>query len=81
MANGFDTFSAHSLLCPDLPHDLGFLVSIYTDEPYYKDESGRSETLSSRAAGENMYWTYNAKDAALTLECAFGIMQDLKEAS
>lgn len=78
MNDGFDTFSAHSLLAPDLPHDLGFLVSIYTDEPYYKDESGRSEYLT-KEAGEDMYWTYNAKDAALTLECAYGIMADLRE--
>jgi uracil-DNA glycosylase family 4 len=78
MNDGFDTFSAHSLLAPDLPHDLGFLVSIYTDEEYYKDESGRSEYLSGNAS-EDLYWTYNCKDAALTLECAFGIMADLKE--
>ena len=80
MRNGFDTFSAHSLLAPDLPHDLGFLVSIYTNEEYYKDESGRSEALGGNAS-EDMYWTYNCKDAALTLECAYGIMRDLKEAA
>ena len=78
MSTGFDTFSAHSLLAPDLPHDLGFLVSIYTDEEYYKDESGRSEYMSA-SAGEDLYWQYNCKDAALTLECAWGIMDDLKE--
>jgi hypothetical protein len=78
MSNGFDTFSSHSLLAPDLPHDLGFLVSIYTDEPYYKDESGRSEYLRGEG-GEDMYWTYACKDAALTLEGAHGIMADLRE--
>jgi uracil-DNA glycosylase family 4 len=79
MNNGFDTFSAHSLLAPDLPHDLGFLVSIYTDEEYYKDESGRASAGFGNV-GEDQFWIYNCKDAALTLECAYGIMQDLKEA-
>ena len=76
MASGFDTYSAHMLLAPDLPHDLGFLVSIYTDEPYYKDESGRAEEVP---VSDEQFWTYNDKDSALTLECAFGIMQDLKD--
>jgi len=76
MNKGFDTFSAHSLLAPDLPHDLAFLVSIYTDEEYYKDESGQAEYTRD----DNIRWIYNCKDAALTLECAFGIMDDLREA-
>ena len=78
MGDGFDTFSAHSLLAPDLPHSLAFIVSIYTDEPYYKDESGRGEAGFGRVE-EDIFWTYNCKDAALTLQCAFGIMHDLKE--
>jgi hypothetical protein len=78
MTNGFDTFSAHSLLAPDLPHDLGFLVSIYTDEEYYKDESGRAGAGYGNVS-EDQFWTYNCKDAALTLECAYGIQADLKE--
>jgi uracil-DNA glycosylase len=77
MANGFDTYSAHMLLAPDLPHDLGFLVSIYTDEPYYKDESGRTEEVP---VSDEQFWTYCCKDSALTLECAWGIMRDLKDA-
>lgn len=77
MAKGFDTYSAHNLLAADLPHDLGFLVSIYTTEPYYKDESGRNETTPST---DERFWTYNCKDAALTLEVAFGLMRDLAEA-
>ncbi len=77
MGNGFDTYSAHMLLAPDLPHDLGFLVSIYTDEPYYKDESGRTEEVP---VSDEQFWTYCDKDSALTLECAWGIMKDLKDA-
>ena len=79
MANGFDTYSAHSLLAPDLPHDLGFLVSIYTGEPYYKDESGRAEDKEFGHVSDEQFWEYNCKDAACTLEVAYGIMSDLQE--
>lgn len=44
MAGGFDVEYMHRVRAPDLPHDLGFLVSIYTREPYYKDESGSWKT-------------------------------------
>lgn len=39
MGRGFDTMYAHRVVAPDLPHALHFLCSIYTEEPYYKDES------------------------------------------
>ncbi len=78
MSNGFDTFSAHSLLAPDLPHDLGFIVSIYTDEEYYKDESGRGQAGFGQVSEEQFY-VYNCKDAALTLEAALAMIKDMKE--
>ena len=34
----FDTLLAHHLVHPDARHDLGFIVSNYTDMPYHKDE-------------------------------------------
>lgn len=76
--NGFDTFSAHSLLAPDLPHDLGFIVSVYTDEEYYKYESGRGQA-GFGSVSEDQFWIYNCKDAALTLEAAQVMMRDMKE--
>lgn len=76
MATGFDTYTGHMLLAPDLPHDLGFLVSIYTEEEYYKDESGRNEKVP---ISDDQFWTYNCKDASLTLEVATGPGCDCKE--
>lgn len=76
MANGFDTYTGHMLLAPDLPHDLGFLVSIYTEEAYYKDESGRNE---KSPVNDEQFWTYNCKDASLTLEVATGPDTSCKE--
>lgn len=76
-SRGFDTMLAHRRLAPDLPHKLEFLTSIYTEEPYYKDESGRGEAFGSVPLRQ--FWVYNCKDAATTLECAVGIRADLAE--
>jgi uracil-DNA glycosylase family 4 len=77
MSTGFDTYSAHSLLAPDLPHKLEFITSIYTDEEYYKDESGRGETFG--LVPEEQFWIYCCKDAAFTLESAIAMIKDMKE--
>lgn len=53
-------------------HSLAFLVSIYTDEPYYKDEGGFSGDWER-------YWTYNCKDAACTYECYLGLQKELHQ--
>lgn len=76
MSTGFDTMLAHRLRAPDLPHDLGFLVSIYTREPYYKDESG-NWTDQDRGVTDDQFWAYNCKDAACTLEVAGELEKDL----
>lgn len=76
MHRGFDTMYAHKLLAPDLPHDLAFIDSIYTDEPYYKDESGRNSKLPP---SDEQFQLYNCKDACTQCESAVGIRNDLHE--
>jgi len=49
----------------ELPKSLEFLCSIYTREPYYKDE-GREFNIE-KDSPDRMY-LYNAKDAAVTYE-------------
>ena len=78
MARGFDTMYAHRYLAADLPHALHFLTSIYTEEEYYKDESGKHEE-GEFGVGDSQYQIYNAKDAAITLEIAHSMMRDMRE--
>lgn len=78
MAGGFDVEYMHRVRAPDLPHDLGFLVSIYTREPYYKDESGSWKT-QERAVTDDQFFIYNAKDAACTLEVFWELYSDMKD--
>jgi DNA polymerase-1 len=77
MTRGYDTLLMHKLLCPDLPHDLAFLTSIYTDEPYYKDESGGWDR--EIPVPDEQFWIYNCKDAAVTLEISRVLKQELDE--
>lgn len=67
----FDTMLAHHLLWPEFSHKLGFIVSMYTREPYYKHEI---------AGNQEEFWTYNCKDAACTFECAQGLALELERA-
>jgi DNA polymerase-1 len=58
---------AHHLLYPEFDHDLGFITSIYTREPYYKHEIRTTR------------WEYNCKDASYTYEAYEGLLQELKQ--
>lgn len=76
-----DTMCAHHVMLADLGGDerdtstgvrvkrssksLALLASLYTYEPYYKDEGGKARNAGDLSA----YLAYNAKDAAVTLEC------------
>lgn len=64
-----DTMLMHHALHPELPKDLGFLTSLYTDDPYYKDTSK-----------ENLY-RYNLLDTTITYELyvVFGPLLDKHE--
>ncbi len=59
-----DTMIAQGVMFHELPKGLDTLCSIYTDEPYYKDEG-----KEWRVVGDwNKFWLYNCKDAATTME-------------
>lgn len=75
--NHVDLMHMHRVLAPDLPHALQFTVSIYTREPYYKDESG--DWRSEIRVPDRQFWTYNCKDAACTLEAAYAMIEDMRE--
>lgn len=57
-----DTHIQHSILYPELPRDLGFLCSIYTREPYYKDDG---KVWKEGTFDDEDFSIYNAKDAAV----------------
>lgn len=70
----FDTLLAHHTLYPRLPHNLGFLTSIYTTHPYYKDDG-----KTWKEGGDiDQYWRYNVKDVCITLAAHYKLLDELK---
>lgn len=58
-----DTMLGASSLYAEFPKNLGFLTSIYTDLPYFKDEGKEFDPDKSR---RDRYYLYNAKDSLAT---------------
>ena len=90
----FDTMIAQHAAMPILPKSLGFCASIYTKEPYWKDESTDAFKPNSGFSDWNTLYIYNGKDCCLTYEVyekvqkqldhwstwpAFNLMMDLVE--
>lgn len=58
-----DTMVAHGVYAPDFKKDLGFLTSLYSYEPYYKDEG--ATRIKGSGGSDETFWLYNAKDAVV----------------
>lgn len=74
MPMNHDTLLMHHTLYPSLPHNLGFLTSMYTTMPYYKDEGDEW-----REEGDiTILWNYNGKDACATLAAKQSMEKELQ---
>lgn len=71
-----DTLLMASCINPEFPKSLEFNTSIYTEEPYYKDEGG--EFAFGRSPISQLFY-YNGRDAAVTREIKTGMDKDLAE--
>lgn len=73
-----DTMIKHNLNYPDFPKGLGFITSLYTREPYYKDE-GKTwfNDLKGGTGDIAQFYMYNAKDSAVCFEANVPISAEL----
>lgn len=71
----FDTMLMHQLCWADLPKGLDYLVSIYSDFPYYKNEGKDWRVVYNN--DYQRHWNYNAKDAAYTHYISSKIMEEI----
>ncbi len=71
-----DTMLLGHTLYPELPKGLYFYTSLYTDQPYYKDEG---KDYTPRLHSADQLYTYNAKDALATFQVYLGQIEDAKE--
>jgi len=60
-----DTYISQRILYPDFPASLEFLCSIYSDQPYYKDDRKIWNKLDRDI---ERFWRYNTTDSCATLE-------------
>ena len=76
--NGFNTFDTmlafHSIFL-EMPKSLEFLCSIYSSEPYYKDEGAKA----SAKFNDITLWQYNCKDVVVTTEIMEILQRELDE--
>lgn len=73
-----DICIAHHVIHPEIPHKLGYIVSVYGTTPYWKDDMLlREETILQM--DDIKLRTYNARDAAVLQEVLPGILSDLDE--
>lgn len=71
-----DTMLKAHTCYPELPKGLAFLTSIWTREPYYKDEGIE---FNIKKHGINRLLLYNAKDSAITNEVDDRLENELVE--
>lgn len=71
-----DTMLAAAILYPEFPKNLGFLTSIYTDMPYFKDEG--KEYDPSKHNRDRLY-LYCAKDSLATHRIYSRQLEELEE--
>lgn len=68
-----DTLAMHQALHPELPRDLATLTSLYTLQPYYKDQY-----KSWKKGGDwNTLYGYNCLDVSVTKEIADKLLRKL----
>lgn len=72
----FDTMLAQHSCYSEMPKGLDFLASIYTREPYYKDDL---KIWIGKLSSIEKLWEYNAKDSAVTLEVKHKLEKELSD--
>lgn len=71
-AFAYDTLCMHHCLHPKGDHDLAYLASVFTREPYWKEDHKTIDVEVRRdvADGDDRYRRYCGKDVCTTLELA-----------
>jgi uracil-DNA glycosylase family 4 len=71
-----DTMIAQKWSYPDFAKGLDFICSLYTEEPYYKDDGKQWKT---GIFDPTSFSLYSAKDAAVTLECWYALEKEMEQ--
>lgn len=72
-----DTMVGQAIAFPDFDKGLGFITSMYTRQPYYKDD-GKQWFKRMPGGSEKGFFEYNALDSAVCMEAFPKILQELE---
>lgn len=73
-----DTMLAHHALHPELPHNLGYITSIYGSTPYWKGPVLKNAD-SMKDIDDKTLRTYNLRDACVLKQIMPGLAEDLRD--
>jgi uracil-DNA glycosylase len=83
-ANGFkvgniahDVLLCHHAIHPELPHNLGYIVSVYGATPFWKDIKLKFPMM--RQTPDEVLRTYNCRDSVVLHQILQPLLDDLKE--
>jgi len=66
----WDCLAQHHCLDATDAHDLAYMASVDTRQPYWKDEAKAPEEIAKYATHRDALWTYNGIDACVQRELA-----------
>ncbi len=73
-----DVLLMHAAIHPELPHNLGYITSIYGTTPYWKEEfAGRNGSILEM--DDTVLRTYNLRDVVVLHQVLPELKKDLKE--
>jgi len=74
--NHEDTMIAQAIITPDFPKGLDFLTSVYTNQPYYKDDG--KKWYKEPGGDKRVFWRYNALDSLVCMDIFPQQLRDLQ---
>ncbi len=76
----YDTMCMHHCLDPNEMHKLEFLASIYTEQPYWKDEAKEAEEIVKYVRDMDSLYRYNGLDCCVPVEICACLLKRLMQA-
>lgn len=74
-----DTMVSFKQLYPDFSAKLEVVSSLYTEEPYYKEEFKAWTAQAYKKSSIETLWTYNARDVAVTDESCAPLLKEVEQ--
>lgn len=74
----WDTRAMHHALDPRAPHDLAYMASIFTRQPFWKHEAKDPDEIMKYASNTEALWSYNGIDVCVTLEIFYVLYAQLE---